>query len=57
MKRSLKMLAALAAILVVTGCATAGGAMAGAGIAKATGHDSTTGALIGGGIGMLIDHY
>ena len=52
----LKVLAALAAIVIVTGCATVGGAAAGAGIAKATGGDATTGALIGGGIGMLATH-
>jgi hypothetical protein len=56
MTRKLKILAALVAALIVTGCATAGGAMAGAGISRATGHDGTTGALIGGGIGMMIDH-
>lgn len=56
MTRKLKALAALLAVVIVTGCATAGGAMAGAGIARATGHDSSTGALIGGGIGMMVDH-
>jgi hypothetical protein len=56
MSRNLKLLAALAAIAIATGCATVGGAAAGAGIAKATGGDATTGALIGGGIGMMATH-
>ena len=57
MTRRVKMLAALLAVVVVTGCATTGGAMVGAGISRAAGGDGTTGALIGGGIGMLIDHF
>lgn len=55
MTRTLGALAALLAAVIVTGCATAGGAMAGAGIARATGHDGTTGALIGDGIGLMVD--
>ena len=35
MTRKLKALAAPIAVVIVTGCATAGGAMAGAGIARA----------------------
>jgi hypothetical protein len=57
MTRRVKMLAALLAVVVVTGCATTGGAMVGAGISRAAGGDGTTGALIGGGIGMLVDHF
>jgi len=57
MTQKLKAMAALIAVVILTGCATAGGALAGAGIAKATGHDGTTGALIGGGIGMMVDHF
>lgn len=57
MTRKLKVLAAAMAMVIVAGCATAGGAMAGAGIARATGHDGTTGALIGGGIGMMVDAF
>lgn len=56
MTRTLGALAALLAVMIVTGCATAGGAMAGAGIARATGHDGTTCALIDGGIGLMVDH-
>jgi len=55
MKSKLRLRAALAAIVIATGCATVGGAMVGAGISKATGGDATTGALIGGGIGMMVD--
>jgi hypothetical protein len=54
MKRNLKLLAAIAAIAVITGCATAAGGLVGAGIGRAAG-DTTTGALIGSGIGMMID--
>ena len=57
MTRKLKAMTALIAVVILTGCATAGGAMAGAGIAKATGHDGTTGGLIGGAIGMMVDHF
>jgi hypothetical protein len=57
MTRKVKMLAAVLAVVVVTGCASAGGAMVGARISRAAGGDGTTGALIGGGIGMLIDHF
>jgi hypothetical protein len=46
-------LAALAAV-VLAGCATAGGAMLGAGIGHASGN-TTSGVLIGAGIGMMID--
>lgn len=54
MIRRLKLLAALAAILAVTGCATAAGGLVGAGIGRAAG-DTTTGVLIGSGVGMMID--
>jgi hypothetical protein len=52
--RKLKLVAALCAIVLVTGCATAAGALIGAGIGRATG-DTTAGVLIGSGIGMMID--
>lgn len=56
MGRKLKILVALLAVVtVVTACATAAGGMIGAGIGKASGGDGTTGALIGGGIGMMVD--
>jgi hypothetical protein len=54
MNRNLKLVAALVAIVVVTGCATAAGGLVGAGIGRAAG-DTTTGALIGSGVGMMID--
>jgi hypothetical protein len=54
MNRKLKLFAAVAAIAIVTGCATAAGGLVGAGIGRAAG-DTTTGVLIGSGIGMMID--
>ncbi|MFO1313066.1 MAG: hypothetical protein U1F41_13480 [Burkholderiales bacterium] len=57
MTQRLKVIAALLAMVVVAGCATVGGAAVGAGISRASGHDGTTGALIGGGIGMMVDHF
>jgi hypothetical protein len=57
MTQRLKMIAALLAVVVVTGCATAGGAALGAGISRASGGSGTTGALIGGGIGMMVDAF
>ena len=49
-----KLVLALCAVVVVTGCATAAGGLVGAGIGRAAG-DTTTGALIGTGVGMMID--
>jgi len=54
MNRKLKLFAAVAAIAIVTGCATAAGGLVGAGIGRAAG-DTTTGVLIGSGVGMMID--
>ncbi len=54
MSRKLKTLATVAAIIVLAGCATAAGGLVGAGIGRASG-DTTTGVLIGSGIGMMID--
>jgi hypothetical protein len=54
MKTRLKLAAALAAVLVIAGCATAAGGLVGAGIGRASG-DTTTGVLIGSGIGMMFD--
>jgi len=54
MNRKLKLLVAVAAIAIVTGCATAAGGLVGAGIGRASG-DTTTGVLIGSGIGMMVD--
>lgn len=50
-----KWLAVLLVMASVVGCATAAGGMIGAGISSAAGGDATTGALIGGGIGMMVD--
>lgn len=54
MTRALKFAAALLAAVIVTGCATAAGGLVGAGIGRASG-DTTTGVLIGSGVGMMID--
>lgn len=54
MRRTRKLFATIAAIAIVTGCATAAGGLVGAGIGRAGG-DTTTGVLIGSGIGMMID--
>lgn len=54
MKTRLGLPAALAAVLVIAGCATAAGGLVGAGIGRASG-DTTTGVLIGSGIGMMFD--
>lgn len=54
MMRRLKLIAALCAVALVTACATAAGGLVGAGIGRAAG-DTTTGVLIGSGIGMMID--
>ena len=54
MKTRLRLAAALAAALVIAGCATAAGGLVGAGIGRASG-DTTTGVLIGSGIGMMFD--
>ena len=56
MGRKLKIVAAMLVVaMVTTACYTAAGSMVGAGIGKASGGDGTTGALIGGGIGMMVD--
>jgi len=54
MNRILKLFAAIAATSIVTACATAAGGLVGAGIGRAAG-DTTTGVLIGSGVGMMID--
>jgi hypothetical protein len=54
MNRELKLLAAVAAIAIIAGCATGAGGLGGAGIGRASG-DTTTGVLIGTGVGMMID--
>lgn len=54
MKTRLRLAAALAVVVVIAGCATAAGGLVGAGIGRASG-DTTTGVLIGSGIGMMFD--
>jgi hypothetical protein len=54
MFRKLKLVASLVAVVFVAGCATAAGGLVGAGIGRASG-DTTTGVLIGSGIGMMVD--
>ena len=54
MNRKLKLLAAVAAIAIIAGCATGAGGLGGAGIGRASG-DTTSGVLIGTGVGMMID--
>ena len=54
MSRTLKVLVLLAAI-TLGACATIAGRSIGRGIARASGGDEEAGALIGGGIGMMID--
>lgn len=56
MKRMSKLLGSVCLVLVLGACATAAGTMIGAGIGSATG-DTKTGALIGGGVGMMIDVF
>ncbi|MFO7188446.1 MAG: hypothetical protein DIU74_002045 [Pseudomonadota bacterium] len=55
MKRRLALLA-LCAAFVLAGCATVAGTAVGAGIGAAAG-DTRTGALIGGGVGLMIDIF
>ena len=54
MKRILRHLTLLAAVVIVTGCAAAAGGLVGAGIGRASG-DTAAGAMIGAGVGMMID--
>ena len=54
MKRRSILLIAAFGILSLVGCATAGGAAIGAGIGSMSGN-TKTGALIGGGVGLIID--
>jgi hypothetical protein len=54
MQRRFRWLVIVAAIATLAGCATAAGGLVGAGIGRASG-DTTTGVLIGSGVGMMID--
>jgi predicted small secreted protein len=56
MKRRLIALAAAAGVLVLTACATVAGTAIGAGIGSISG-DTQTGAMIGGGAGLLYDVF
>ncbi|WP_160318615.1 MULTISPECIES: hypothetical protein [unclassified Achromobacter] len=44
-------------LALLIGCATAAGGLIGAGVDKASGGDGTAGAMIGGGVGMMIDVF
>lgn len=55
MKRRFVYLALIAGF-VLTGCATVAGTAVGAGIGSVAG-DTKTGALIGGGVGLMIDVF
>jgi len=48
-------LAMAATALFATACATMAGSLIGGGIGKATGGDGEAGAMIGAGVGMMID--
>ena len=54
MKRTLLAVAALAALVTLSGCATVAGTMIGTGVGSLAGRPFS-GAMIGGGIGMLVD--
>ena len=49
-----KLVAILIAIAFSSGCFMMAGRMIGRGISKATGGDEEAGALIGGGVGMMV---
>jgi uncharacterized protein YceK len=50
----MRVLLAIAAIVVLSGCATIAGGFIGTGVGVATGHP-VSGALIGTGVGIMID--
>jgi len=54
MMRKMRLLAMLAVVAAVTGCATIAGGLIGTGVGVATGHP-VSGALIGTGVGLLVD--
>ena len=49
-----KLAVLLVAVVFSAGCAMMAGRMIGRGIGKATGGDEEAGALIGGGVGMMV---
>ena len=54
MVRRMRLLVVVAAVVVLSGCATIAGGLIGTGIGVATGHP-VSGALIGTGVGIMID--
>ena len=54
MIRKMSLLAAVAAVAALSGCATIAGGLVGTGVGLATGHP-VSGAMIGTGVGMMID--
>ena len=54
MKKRLFAVAALAALVTLSGCATVAGTMIGTGVGTLAGAPFS-GAMIGGGVGMLVD--
>lgn len=56
MKRKLVIACTLSSLLILSACATATGTAVGAGVGYIAG-DTKTGALIGGGTGLLMDIF
>lgn len=54
MKKAMLTFAAVAALLAMTGCATIAGTVIGTGVGALAGRPFS-GAMIGGGVGMLVD--
>ena len=54
MKRIVKLICAATAVVVLASCATAAGTAVGAGIGSLSGN-TEAGALMGGGVGMMVD--
>ena len=54
MMRTIKLLAVVAVVVTISGCATIAGGLIGTGVGVATGHP-ISGALIGTGVGLMID--
>ena len=54
MIRRIQSIAALVAVLALSGCATVAGGLIGGGVGLATGHP-VSGAMIGTGVGMMVD--
>ena len=54
MMRAMRLLAVMAAVVAVSGCATVAGGLIGTGVGIATGHP-VSGTMIGTGVGLMID--